>query len=407
MRWMHRVRLYPTPSQQRRLEFMLHITRTLYNAALQERRDAYRLRGVRVTAKMQYAELTSLRQDEAGIASVYRECQDAVLHRLELAMQAFFRRIKRGETPGYPRFRSASRWSQLEFPHGDRALKLDASQTRVRVPGVGSVRLRKGRAVPDFGRAFLVVKNGRWYAVFECDRDLAPLQATGKVVGIDCGVRVLAATSDGELIVNPRHADCRRAKVELHSRALAAATVKDERGRPLNRGDRIRSAAAARLARAKEREANARRDGLHKVALDMVRRYDVLALERLAVRSMVRSARGTVDEPGKNVRAKAGLNRSLLDAGFGILATLIREKAEYAARVVVRVDAKYTSQTCATCGHVARESREGPCFVCVRCGHQDDADVNAARNILARGVQSAPMSELSPGDARLTRHDAA
>ena len=85
-----------------------------------------------------------------------------------------------------------------------------------------------------------------------------------------------------------------------------------------------------------EREANARRDGLHKVALDIVRRYDVLALERLAVRSMVRSARGTVDEPGKNVRAKAGLNRSLLDAGFGILATLIREKAEYAARVVVR-----------------------------------------------------------------------
>ena len=122
---------------------------------------------------------------------------------------------------------------------------------------------------------------------------------------------------------------------------------------------------------------------------------------------MVRSARGTVDEPGKNVRAKAGLNRSLLDAGFGILATLIREKAEYAARVVVRVDAKYTSQTCAACGHVARESREGPCFVCVRCGHQDDADVNAARNILARAVQSAPMSELSPGDARLTQHDAA
>ena len=111
--------------------------------------------------KQQSSELTDLRGEEPGIATVYRECQDAVLHRLDLAMTAFFRRLKRGETPGYPRYKSAARWKQLEFPHGDRALKLDVRQKRVRVPGVGTIGLRKGRSIPEFGRAFVVEKNGR------------------------------------------------------------------------------------------------------------------------------------------------------------------------------------------------------------------------------------------------------
>lgn len=405
---MHRVRLYPTPAQERRLDFMLHCTRHLYNAALQERRDAYHMRGITVTAKMQYAELTALRAEEPGIATIYRECQDAVLHRIDLAMQAFFRRVKRGETAGYPRYKSVAAWSQLEFPHGDRALKFDEGQRRVRVPGVGPVALRKGRLVPTFGRAFLVRKNERWYAVFECSREPVPLAATGRAIGVDRGVRVLAATSTGEKIDNPRHADRLRSIVEQHAVAVDAASIKDARGRCMNRRDPHRIAAARRLARAKEREANARRDHAHKVALDLVRRHDLIALEDLRVRNMTRSARGTADEPGKNVAAKAGLNRALLDAGFGQLATLIGEKAAYAVRVMVSVDARYTSQTCAACGHIAKDSRSGSYFVCVRCGHTADADVNAACNILARATASlAPMSELSPESTRLAQHEAA
>src|SRR5471030_2880311 len=133
-------------------------------------------------------------------------------------MQAFFRRIKRGETPGYPRFKPASRWNQLEFPHGDRALKLTPSQTKVGIPGVGSVRLRKGRQLRDFGRAFIVEKNGRWYAVFEC------------AGGIDRGIRVLAATSDGELIENRRPGDRIHDRVVFHQRAVDSLTVKDALG---------------------------------------------------------------------------------------------------------------------------------------------------------------------------------
>jgi len=116
---MHKVRLYPTPSHERRLWHVLHTTRHLYNAALQERKDAYRMRGVSVSAKMQYAELTALRADDPGVKSIYRECQDAILHRLDLAFAAFFRRIKRGNAPGFPRFRAASRWKEIEFPACD------------------------------------------------------------------------------------------------------------------------------------------------------------------------------------------------------------------------------------------------------------------------------------------------
>jgi putative transposase len=326
-----------------------------------------------------------------------------VLHRLDLAFAAFIRRLKRGETPGYPRFKPAARWNQLEFSHGDRALKFDPAQGRVRVPGVGAVRLRKGRIIPEFGRAFLVTKNGRWYAVFEAHRATAPLPATGCSVGIDRGVRVLAALSDGTTIENLRPGSRRRAVVERHQRALDAATHKGAAGRVLNWRDLVRKAAVRRLARAKEREANARRDWLHKVSREVAWRFDRIVLEALRLPSMTRSAKGTTEKPGTNVAQKAALNRALLDAGFGTLASLIREKAAYAARTVIEVNARYSSQTCAACRHVCKESREGPRFACVRCGHAADADVNAAQVILLR-AESPPKR--APGTARGRKRDA-
>jgi putative transposase len=401
---MHKVRLYPTCAQERALITMLRVTRELYNALLMQRRDAWTTRRVSLPSREQYAQLTELRDAEPRFASVYRECEDAMLHRLDLAFAAFFRRLKCGDTPGYPRFKPAARWNQLEFPHGDRALKLDVVQGRVRIPGAGAVRLRKGRTVPEFGRAFLVTKNGRWYAVFEAHRLPSPLPATGCSVGIDRGIRVLAAFSDGSKIENLRPGSRHRAVVEWHQRTLDAATHKDAAGRVLNRRDPVRMAASRRLARAKEREANSRRDWLHKVSRTIVARFDRIVLEALNLRGMTRSAKGTTEKPGTHVAQKARLNSSILDAGFGMLASLIREKAGYAARTVTEVNARYTSQTCAACRHVCKESREGPRFVCVRCGHAADADVNAAQVILLR-AESPPRR--APGTARGRQHDAA
>ena len=398
-----RVRLYPTQRQARRLAFMLGVTRELYNALLEERREAYRRRGIVVTSRQQYAEITTLRKPrerlDLRLAAVYRECEDAVLHRLDLAFAAFFRRIKRGETPGYPRYKSRSRWMQLEFPHGERALKFNPAQTRVVIPGVGAVRLRKGRSVPIFGRAWLVCKNERWYACFECERAIRPLPRSERVTGIDRGVRVLAASSDGHLIDNKAFGERNRRRITQHQRRLEELTQRDAAGRVRNWHDPQRKAAALRLAHAREREANRRRDCLHKAALEIVSSVGVIGLEALNLRALTRSAKGSIEQPGRNVAAKAALNRRMLDAGFGQLHRLIAEKVEETARRLVLVDPRFSSQECSRCGHVAAKSRRRRRFVCVRCGFTCHADVNAALVIRGRaqlGARRMPDAGAEP-----------
>lgn len=147
-----------------------------------------------------------------------------------------------------------------------------------------------------------------------------------------------------------------------------------------------------------------RRDWLHKVSRQIVQRFDRIVIEKLHIQAMTRKAKGTIEQPGTNVRAKAGLNRALLDAGFGMLATLIREKAAYAVRTVIEVDPSYSSQTCAECGYVCKASREGSRFACIACGHVTDADVNAAQIILLR-AESTPTR--APSTARGRQHHAA
>ena len=347
---------------------------------------------------MQYVELTELRAEDARVRAVYREAEDAVLHRLDLAMTAFFRRCKRGEAPGHPRFKSRRRWQQVEFPHGDRALRFDQVQQRVNIPGVGAVKLRKGRQVPrTYGRAWVVRKNDCWYACFECERAVRPLPPTNEVIGVDRGVHVLAALSDGRLIANAAVGEQRKATTARLQRELEAATVRDGAGRVINGREHRRMKARERLARAKEREANARRDYAHKVARRLVNDADVIALEKLSLRAMTRSARGSVERPGRNVRAKAALNRVVLDSGFGLLRQMIVAKAEEAARAVVEVDSRFSSQECSRCGHVARESRRRRRFRCVGCGYASHADVNAALVIRGR-AQLARKSESYPAE---------
>jgi putative transposase len=182
---------------------------------LQQRRDSWTTRRIPYTSKQQYAEITELRACDPSFAAVYRKCLDATLHRLDLAFAAFFRRVKSGEEPGYPRFKSGRRRNQI----GD-------DQRPVYIPGVGRVRLRKGRYVPEFGRAFVVTKNGRWYAIFEAHRHAARRNRTGVHIVIDRGIRVLAALSDGTKIANIRPGSARRVVVERHAQKLDTLTKK-------------------------------------------------------------------------------------------------------------------------------------------------------------------------------------
>jgi putative transposase len=375
MKRMERLKLYPTRRQALRLQLCLDICRQLYNLALGQRRSAYRERKLSITYKMQYKQLTELRASDKRVAAVYRDLQDAALRKLDLAFAAFFRRLRAGQTPGFPRFRAAARYRTLEFPHGNRALRFSRAQSKVTIPGVGSVRIHKGREVSAFGRAMIVRTSRGWYALFECKREAHPLPLTGRSIGIDAGVATLYATSDGEF--SPHAALGQR-------KAAALARVQRQVARR-KRSSSGRRAAVKFLARAHDEVRWARRDWHHKLANRLVRSYDRIVLEKLIINNMTRSARGTTEHPGRNVAAKAALNRKILDAGWRQFANMVLAKAEEAGRAVVFVKAHYSSQTCAQCGYVAPENRRSQAsFVCRRCGHTDHADVNAAKIILKR-----------------------
>ncbi len=263
---------------------------------------------------------------------------------------------------------------------------------RLRLQGIGHVKVKWHRAIPneaELKTATVVRHGGRWEVSFslELPAAAAPEREPAEV-GLDLGVAVFAALSTGELVPGPRAGRRASARVRRHQRKVARR----------KRGSNRRRKAVAALARARDHEREVRRDHREKLARDLVARYSLIAVEDLAITNMTRSARGSVEAPGRNVRQKAGLNRAQLDQAWGLFLAALRAKAEEAGSVVVAVDPRNTSRTCHQCGAVDPRSRYTQAeFVCVLCGHRDHADVNAARNILSLGRRlQAPTVEDGP-----------
>lgn len=249
--------------------------------------------------------------------------------------------------------------------------RLSRSTGEVRVPKVGWVRFRWSRAVPGGIKSYRVTcdRAGRWHVAFAAVPDAIPAPGNGAVVGVDRGVAVSAALSTGELLHAPRLRESEGRRLLLLQRRLARC----QRGS--NRGRRVRST----LARLKAREADRRRDWVEKTTTRLAAGFDVIGIEALDVRGMTASAKGTAEAPGSRVRQKAGLNRGILRSAWGAFAARLEDKAPGR---VIRVDPAYTSQCCSACGIVDREARESQAvFRCRACGHTDNADVNAARNV--------------------------
>ncbi|MBE1558460.1 RNA-guided endonuclease InsQ/TnpB family protein [Nonomuraea africana] len=213
----------------------------------------------------------------------------------------------------------------------------------------------------------------RWYVVLSCDGVPAQtLPATGAVAGIDMGVASLVTTSDGRHLANPRH---------LATSADRLAEAQRDLTRK-KRGSKRRRKAVVRVAALHAKVRRQRLDSAHKAALALV-----MVHEDLRIANMTRSASGTLEAPGRNVAAKSGLNRSILDAGWGVFLTVLAHKAESAGRELIAVNPANTSRTCSRCGHCAQENRVTQAeFACVACGHTAHADVNAAINILRAGL---------------------
>ncbi|MER7952903.1 transposase [Streptomyces sp. NPDC096079] len=388
--------LRPTVRQERALREMLADHCSLYNGALQERRDAYRHASKTVNYGDQSAQLKEIRAfapDTQGRWSF--SSQQATLRRLDKAFQAFFRRGRAGQAPGYPRFKGVGHFDTVTFPKDGDGCRWDSTssetQTRVRLQGVGHVRVHRHRPVRGRVKTISVKREGhRWYVVLACDAVPAePLPVTGLTVGIDMGTTHFFTESTGIHEPNPRF----RAKM---SDELAAAQLDLSAfpKRPKRRTKRHR-AAARKVAGVHAKIRRQRLDHHHKTALTLVRKYDMIGHEILNVAGMTRTPRPK-PEPGRSgsflpngAAAKTGLNRSILDAGWGQFLVILAQKAESAARRVIPVNARDTSRTCPTaiggCGHVSGQSRVSQAkFECVACGLVENADRVGALNVLHR-----------------------
>jgi putative transposase len=365
----------------------------LYNAALEERREAWRMRRVSVSYGMQSAQLKDIRRaDPHGQGRHSFTAQQQTLRRLDVVFAAFCTRAKKGQA-GYPRFKPYTRFTQAGFVAGDGAKWTPAGPgrwARAAFQAVGWVKVSQHRPVPGTVK-FLQLKreHRRWYVIVIADTEAVPLPPTGRCVGVDVGVARFLTTSDGQITANPKF-------LQASAAVIADLQQRKERAR---RGSGNRKRQRRALAKQWRKVRNRRRDFHHKTARVLVNSCDVIALENLNVAGMTRRPAPRPD-PGhagaflpNMASAKAGLNKSILDAGWAQFASILTGKAEEAGRRVVFVNSAGTSIECHLCGRECTRPRQDT-VICPVHG-QMDADLNGAHNIATRaglGSGQAPAA---------------
>ena len=379
-------RLYPTTKQEQTLLFFLRRCRELYNSALEEREAAYQMRKVSVRCFDQINELPDLKQAMPAYQDVPSHVLQDVLRRVDKTFAAFFRRVRNGETPGYPRFKSTSRYHSFTYPD---VAGWKLTGDRLKLTGVGEVKVKVHRALQGTIKTVTIRRDvDHWYATFSCEvAEDTPLPPSQEAVGVDLGVLHFATLSTGESIENPRHyrRGLKRIK-RLHQ-------IKDRRKQRSHR----RKRAAIALAKAHRKVRNQRANFHHQLSRRLVNEYGLIAMEDLKILNMTATPepKPDPDHPGQylpnGAAAKAGLNQAILDAGWGQFQQFCTVKAERAGRRVVLVDPSNTSQACSGCGRLVPKDLEVRWHVCpyLDCGIELDRDHNAAINILFRGQEVA------------------
>jgi len=382
-----RFRVYPDARQVERLRAWQSALRFLWNLALEQRRIGLaRCGGDKryPTAFDQMKELTALRAGLPWLADVPRNVCAQLLVELDIAWQRCFARLSRA-----PRFkRKGHVVAGLCEPH-PKIWRLAGST--LRFPKLGNLRAVVHRAPIGKPRTCsLREEAGQWFASIVCEIDIAdPAPRVAPVVALDRGVVNTVADSDGNLVQNPKHLDATAKRL-----ARAQRTVSRRK-----KGSKNREKAKSHVAVLHRKVRRQRDHMLHNLSARYAKSHGVVVVEKLNIANMTRSASGTVEEPGTNVRQKAGLNRSILGAGWGRLVEQLRYKLAWLGGTLVEVPAAYSSQTCHACGHVDAKSRKAQAvFECVGCGLCEHADLNAAKVLLQRFEHRANRSVL-PGEA--------
>ena len=370
---MSRYRLLPTPAQLVVLRDHCGHARYVWNLAVEQHAYWHPGRPGAPGYLEQCRQLTQARAENPWLAAGSQTVQQQALRDFTRAMTAFFDPANPAGRPSWRKagrdegFRVVGRGGQWDVRRVSRHVG------QVWVPKAGWVRFRWSRAVPPGAKSYRVTMDraGRWHVAFAVIPAPVPAPGNGQVVGIDRGVAVAAALSTGQLLHAPALTRRERTRLRRLQRTLARAK------RDSNRRGRVRHA----IARLRARERDRRKDWAEKTSTGIARRFDVIRVEDLKIGNMTRSARGSRENPGRNVRAKAGLNRGILGSGWGLLVRRLQDKAPGR---VEKIKPHYTSQRCSACGQVDRDSRESQAvFRCTACGFACNADVNAAKSIAA------------------------
>jgi putative transposase len=325
--------------------------------------------------KRDLPDIKDLREEYRDIHS--QVLQDVLL-RLKRAFDGFVRRVQNGEDPGFPHFQGCNRYNSFTYPQaGGFSLTHD---NRVCLSKIGSIKIKLHRPLEGTPKTCTIeYEAGHWYAVFSCEVEQPePLPPVESEVGIDLGVTHFAALSDGSFIESPRY--YRRAQKKLERLQQALSRKK--------RGSHRREKARKAVARAHRKIANQRRDFHHKQAKHLIKQHQTIVFEELAITDVSKRAKPKQDEHGtylpNGAAAKSGLNKSILDAGWGQFQQIVTHKAACAGRTVLFVNPRYTSQVCSQCGTVRKKSLDERWHSC-ECGCELDRDTNAAINLLRLG----------------------
>jgi putative transposase len=341
-------RIYPSHAQTARLEQCLALCCELYNASLQERRDAYRLERKSVRYVEQASQLPDIKKIRSDVAGVHSQVLQDVLKRVEKAFDGFFRRVKAKQKAGFPRFRSHKRYDSFTYAQSGFALK----GGKLRLSKIGDVKIKLHRPVEGKIKTLTITRSatGKWYACFSVGVEARALPVNDRSVGVDVGISHYATLSTGEHIANPRF-------FRTDEKALAKAQAASKRK-------------AAR--RIHERIKFRRNNFAHQLSHALVSMFGLIVFEDLNIFGMVRNHR---------------LAKSISDAAWNQLIQFTAYKAENAGRRSLQVDPRFTSQTCSACGLVAKKTLSERVHDC-SCGLRLDRDHNAAINILCLGLQT-------------------
>lgn len=367
--------------------------RLLYNLALEQRQRAYRQRRKSLRYVEQAAELKALKAEFPFFAEAPHHCLQAVLRNLDGAFVRFFQ----GKA-GYPRFKKKGTHDSFTYPDKaqitfDPAKGKKGRRGRLKLPKAGWVTIVQHRAIKGELRNVTVTREADgWYVSILTAREVEdPQPVAGLPVGVDLGVTNAATLSTGERFDVPSFTSGERERLHRLQRKSARQV----------RGSRSRARTKRQIALLHQRVARRRQDALHKLSYHLAKNHLLVVFEGLKVKNMTRSAKGTTAAPGRNVRQKAGLNRAILETGWGELRRQVQYKAPWmGSRYLAITDYAFTSQECSACGHTAAANRTSQAaFACLSCGSADNADVNAARNILARGLRVTAGGALDSGRA--------